>query len=160
MPVGPVPVVVKTELGRVALPLRVLPEKVGDEDRLVSETQRVQLAVRVFFQRLKPGDIELIAVVSVIAEKPDSQIGVAEDEAAEIADERLHARSDRSRIEVRAVMACASAPAKEAEHSGSVAKTDLAEEGLQRDVRVGPRIAPGGINIDDATSLGAQVIDV
>src|SRR5215475_1216592 len=131
MPVGSILVVVKTELRRVALPLRVLPEKVGDEDRLVSEMWRVQLAICVFFQQLKPGNVELIAVVSLIAEKPDSQIGVAEDEAAEIADERLYARSARSQIEARAILACPPPPAKEAEHSGRVAKTDLAEEGLQ-----------------------------
>src|SRR5262249_34953733 len=137
MPVGTVLVEVKTELRGVAFPLRVLSEQVGDEDRLVSEMKHVQFAVGVFFQHAEPGCVELIAVVSVIAKKPDPQVGVAENESAEIADERLYARSDRSRIEVRAVLAFAATPMQEPEHPGRVADANLAEDCLQRDVGVG-----------------------
>src|SRR5262249_23227212 len=138
MPVGAVLVVMKAELRGVAVPLRVLPEQVGDEDRLVPEMKRVQFAVHVLFQHPKPGDVELVSVVPVIAVKPDAQVCVAENESAKIADERLYARSDRSRIEVRAVLPPFTAT-EEPEDFGRVSKPNLAECSLQRDLRFSSR---------------------
>src|SRR5262249_24405667 len=97
--------------------------------------------------------------VPVIAVKPDAKVCVAENESAKIADERLYARSDRSRIEVRPVLPPFTAT-EEPEDFGRVSMANLAEGRLQRDLRFGSRQTSGRVNIDDATPLDAQVVDV
>ena len=106
---GPVVVVVKADLRRVALPPGVLPEQVRDEHGLIPEVRRVQLAVGVLLEHVEVGGVELIAIARVIPKEPNSQIRVAEDKAAKVADERLNARPNRSRVEVRAVAIIAAA---------------------------------------------------
>src|SRR5689334_20750074 len=83
---GPVIVVMEAELRGVAVPVRVLSEEIGDEDRLIAEVRRVQLAVGVLLQHVKISRIELIAIVGIVAKHARAQIDVAEDEAAKIRD--------------------------------------------------------------------------
>ena len=64
-------------------------------------SKRVEAAVGVLLQPVEEGQVVLVAVGRVVAEEADAEVGVAEDEAAEVADERLRAGADRDEVVVR-----------------------------------------------------------
>src|SRR5436853_4207519 len=109
----PVVVEMEAELCRIAMPVGVLPEEVGDEDGLIAEVRRVQLAVGVLLQHVEVGDVVLITIVSIITKQARAEIDVAEDEAAKIRDERLNADAHRGRMEIGIVLVFRSAALKE-----------------------------------------------
>src|SRR5262245_13736266 len=65
-------VVMNAELTRVTFPLRVLPENVRNENRLITEIPEidaVQFAVCVLLKQIEVSGVEVIAVVSKLAEQ-------------------------------------------------------------------------------------------
>ena len=51
-----------------------------------------------FSQHVERGEIVLPAVVVVVAEDPDAEVGVVKNETAEVAHERLHPDAQRNEI--------------------------------------------------------------
>ncbi len=80
----------------------VLPIEVRDTDLLAAPLRQcIEAAVRVLFALVEDGQVVLEAVRGVVAEHPDAGVGVGEDEAAEVARERLRANANRDEVEVR-----------------------------------------------------------
>src|SRR5690349_7118744 len=67
VPARTIVVEMKTELSRVAMKPGVLPEKIRDENGLVAEVRRVELAVGVLLEHIKVSCVELVTIVGVIA---------------------------------------------------------------------------------------------
>ena len=81
---------VNTELLCVAFDQEVLPIEVCDADLLSPPLMPyVEAAVRIFFQAIEECEVVLKPVGGAVAEQPYAGIGVAVDESAEIAGERL-----------------------------------------------------------------------
>src|SRR4030095_9806500 len=160
VPAWPVVVEMKAELAGVAAPQGVLPEQVRYDHRLVARVARIQFTVGVLLQHVEVGRVKLIAIVQCIAEEPCTQIDIVKDEAAKIADERLNAGTNRSRVEVRALAALAVASAQKRNSRGVVAEPNLGERVLQGDVSVQSVGPASRIDVDDAILLSVEVIDV
>ena len=82
---------VKAKLRGVALPNEVLAEDIRDQDVLMPRVERVQVRVSVLFAHVEKREVVLHAVVTGVAKEARAEIGVGENEAAEIRDERLDA---------------------------------------------------------------------
>src|SRR5437867_3073143 len=160
MPARPVVVVVIAELRCITFPKGILAEKVGDEHDLVPELAAIQFTVRVFLQHVEAGGVELITIASVIAEEPDSQVNVTEDEPSEIADEGLDARANGGRIEIGTFTLSAAAPAQERQKSGCISQPNLGKRILEGNIAVGSRVAAAYINVDDTVFLSVEIIEV
>ena len=91
MPAVVVEVGHETEFAGVTFPNQILPENVRDINLLVAPAELVQVGISVLLQHVEGGDVVLPAVVVVVAENARAQIGVVENETAEIAHERLNA---------------------------------------------------------------------
>ena len=81
----------ETELAGITFPNQILPKDVGHVNLLFTPTELIQVGVRVLLEHIEGGDVVLPAVVAVIAEDADAQVGIVENEAAKIAHERLNA---------------------------------------------------------------------
>src|SRR5207244_2962061 len=90
----------KRQFVRVSLPNYILPENVGCINLLRTPAELVEIGIGVLLQHVESGDVVLPAVVVVIAENTNTEIGVVENEAAEIADERLNAGANGNEIVV------------------------------------------------------------
>src|SRR5579864_9005840 len=88
----------KTQLAGVTFPKQILPENISDVDLLLAPAELVQVGVSVFFQHVERGNVVLPAVVVVIAENSDAEVGIVENETAKIAHERLNADAQRNEI--------------------------------------------------------------
>ena len=98
MPTGVVEICQKTELAGITFPNQILPENIGQVNLLLTPTELIQIGVRVLFEHVEGSDVVLPAVVVVIAEDADAEVGIVENEAAEIAHERLNAGAQRNEI--------------------------------------------------------------
>ena len=136
--------VVDAELLRVAVDEEVLPVEVGDGDLLIAELQRVQAGVGVFLQPVEDGQVVLVAIGGVVAEDAHAEVRVVEDEAAEVAVERLRADADGDEVVVRR----------------EVAQLPFVEELLQREVAVGARRAAADVGLDEAVLAQMDVVEV
>src|ERR1044071_1373587 len=107
---------------RVAGREKVLPVDVGHGHALLAQlVEDVQAGVGVLLQPVEEGQVVLEAVGGVVAEQAKTEVRVGEDEAAEVAGERLHAGPERDEVVVRR----------------EVAQLALVEDLLQRDASVG-----------------------
>src|SRR2546421_7733540 len=116
MPAVVVEVGEKRELTGITFPNQILPENVRGINLLRTSREFVEVGIRVFLEHVEPGNVVLPAVIVVIAENPDAEIGVVENETAEIADERLNAGAQGNEIVV----------------VGKIAQMEFAERFLQR----------------------------
>ncbi|PYI60085.1 MAG: hypothetical protein DMC59_04040, partial [Verrucomicrobia bacterium] len=89
VPAGGVEVGQEAQLAGVTFPNQILPENVGDQNLLITPAKLIEVGVGVLLEHVEGGDIVLPAVVIVIAKNARAQVGVIENEAAEIAHERL-----------------------------------------------------------------------
>src|ERR1041384_8167761 len=89
-------------LGGEAGPDEVLAVEVADQHVLVPRREGVQPAVGVLLQHAEEGQVELVAVGLQVAEDAHAAVDVVEDEAAEVADERLGAKGHRDEVVVGA----------------------------------------------------------
>ena len=90
----------ETELAGVTFPNQILSENVRDVNLLLAPAELVEVRVSVFLEHVEGGDVVLPAVVVVIAENTNAQVGVVENETAEIAHERLNAGAHGNEIVV------------------------------------------------------------
>ena len=137
-------VVVQAHLGRVAGEEEVLAVIVGDEDVLMAALEGIQFAVGVFFLLVEEDQVELVAVGQARAEDADGAIGVAENEAAEVAGERLRASPDGDEVVV----------------GTQVGDLALHEVFLEGEPGPAARRALAHIGADHAELLHVQVVDV
>ena len=84
-----VAVVVNAALRGIAGEDKVLHVVVADQHLLVAIGERVQPGIGVLLLLIEVGDVELLLVGVAVAEQPHAAVDVAEDEAAEVAGERL-----------------------------------------------------------------------
>ena len=115
----PVAHVVDAELLRVAVDEEVLPDRGWrwpPADR--GARSRVEAGVGVLLQPVEDGQVVLVAIGRVVAEEADAEVRVGEDEAAEVAVERLRPGADGDEVVVRR----------------EVAQLPLVEELLQREL--------------------------
>ena len=84
---------VKAELCGVAFGEEILSVDIRDEDPLIARVELVEVRVGVLLAHVEEGEIVLKPVVIQVAENPDSEVGIIEDEPTEIAHERLHAEA-------------------------------------------------------------------
>ena len=75
----------KVELTGVACPKKVLPIDVQDVDLLVAQIEFIEVRISVLLEHLERGHVPLPAVIVVIPKEPHAEIGVVENQAAEIA---------------------------------------------------------------------------
>ena len=130
---------------RIAGPDEVLPEIIQDAEVLAAGVEHaVQAAVGVLLERAKVDDVELVAVGAEIAEEPGAQVVVAEDEAAEVAGERLDADARRDEVVVGA----------------QVAEVVLDEQLLEAHLAVQAGRALPDVDVDHAGVPGVEVVDV
>ena len=124
---------------------KVLPVEVGHEHFLPAPLpQRIEPAVGVLLAAVEEGEVVLIAIRGVVAEEAHAGVGVAEDEAAEVAGERLRAGADGEEVVVRR----------------EVAQLALVPDLLQREKAVGAPGAAPHVGLDDGVLLDAQVVEV
>ena len=97
-----------------------------------------------FSQAVEDGQVVLVAIRGVVAEEAHAEVRVGEDEAAEVAGERLRAGADGDEVVVRR----------------EVAQLALVEELLQREAAVGALGAAAHVGLDDGVLLDAHVIEV
>ena len=71
---------------------------VGDHRVLVAVVEEIQFAVGFLLGLVEPQHIELITVREAAAKQTHGTVGVAEDKAAEVADEELRAATDRDEV--------------------------------------------------------------
>ena len=64
----------------------------------VAAVELVEIGIRVLLHHVERRDVVLPAVVVVVSKNPDTEIGVVENEAAEIAHERLDAEPRRHEV--------------------------------------------------------------
>src|SRR5689334_23168309 len=76
----------EAELARVAFPNQVLPKNIRDVDLLIARIELVQVRIGVLLAHVEGGEIVLPAIVVVIAEKADAEIGVVKNKTAKVAD--------------------------------------------------------------------------
>src|SRR5438105_5499716 len=88
----------KRELAGVTFPNQILPENVRGINLLRTSREFVEIRIGVFLKHVEPGDVVLPAVVVVIAENPDAEVRIVENETAEIAHERLNAGTKGNEI--------------------------------------------------------------
>src|ERR1700737_3982563 len=89
----------KRQLARKTFPNQILPEKVRDKNLLAASfIDRVQIRVGIFLAHIEGGDVVLPAVIVVVTEKANAEIGIVENETAEIAHKRLHADAQRDEV--------------------------------------------------------------
>src|SRR5581483_4470157 len=92
---------VNAEFLRIPAPEKVLHVQVGNSNLLAAPLEvRIESAVGFLFAAIENRDVVLIAVGCLVAEEPDSKIRVGENEAAEVAAERLRAGPYRQEVEV------------------------------------------------------------
>ena len=92
----------------------------------------------------KYAEVPLVAVPAPGAEQPHAEVGVAEQEPAEVAVERLDAGAHRDEVEVGA----------------DVEQLDLAERLLQREVLAPPRAAFLRRDVEDVALAHVDVVEV
>ncbi len=141
---GLVAQVVERRLRGVARHQEVLAVDVGHRHLLVAGVEGVEAAVGVLLQPLEERQVELVAVRLVGAEEARAEVGVGEEETAEVAVERLDAGAHRDEVVVR----------------GEVGELQLAEQLLHRDEAVRAAGALAHVGVDDAVLGHAQVVDV
>src|SRR5207244_7452789 len=88
----------KRELTGITFPDQVLPENIRDVDLLFARIEFVEVGIGILLAHVERGEIVLLAVVVVIPKNADAEIRVVENEAAEIAHERLHTDAQRNEI--------------------------------------------------------------
>ena len=98
VPAGVIEIGQESQLAGITFPNQILPENVGDQNLLITPAKLIEVRVSVLLEHVEGGDIVLPAVVVVVAENADPQVGVVENEAAEIAHERLDAGAHRNKI--------------------------------------------------------------
>ena len=132
----------ETQLAGVAFPNQILPKNIRDQNLLVAPTELIQVRVGVLLEHVEGGEVVLPAVVVVVAEDADAEVGVVENEAAKIAHERLNANAQRNEIVV----------------IRQVAKVDLAERFLKREEFLFPRCAVLRIRIHHIALFHVEVV--
>src|SRR5207302_9205546 len=98
MPAVVVEVANKRELTGVTFPNQILPENIGDIDLLLARIELVQVRISILLAHVERGQIVLPAVVVVVPENPDAEVGVVENETAKIAHERLYRDAHRDEV--------------------------------------------------------------
>src|SRR5205823_958677 len=93
VPLAAVEVRMKAELRGVALPNKILLEDICDKDLLVARVEFIQVGIGVLLAHVERDHIVLPEIVVVVAEDTEAKVRVVENEAAEIADERLNAEA-------------------------------------------------------------------
>ena len=86
--------VVEIELCSIAEREKVLPVEVGNDDALISPVEGIQLAVRLFLQHIKEGEVVLVAVIAQTAKQARPKVRIIKNKTAEIAIERLDTELD------------------------------------------------------------------
>ena len=81
---APVVVVMQARLNRVAFGEEILPKEIGDVNILRALVETVETAVGIFFELMKVGEVELIAIVAERAEDARAKIVIGIDEAAKV----------------------------------------------------------------------------
>src|SRR2546423_241989 len=98
MSAGVIEIGQKAQLARITFPNQILSENVSYVNLLFAPTELIQVRVSVLFEHIEGSDVVLPAVVVVIAENTNAEVGIIENEAAKIAHERLDARPHRNEI--------------------------------------------------------------
>ena len=129
-------------LERVSGHGEVLDVQVRDADALVAKVRRVEAAVRVLLEHLEAGHVPLEAARSPRAEQAHARLRILEDEAAEVAEERLDAGADRDEVVARP----------------DLPQLDLADQLLRPDVIVLAVGALRDVDVDDAALAHRQVV--
>src|SRR4029077_1965397 len=140
---GVVFVVVYAELPRIPLEEEILPVEIGDDDFLVSQRERVQPAISIFFQEVEVSNVVLIEIGFQVAEKSDAGLFVHENEPTEIAVEPLDARANGNEIIVRA----------------EVVDLHLRKRLLQSKMRIEARGAGANIDVDDTEFSHVEIVE-
>jgi hypothetical protein len=91
---------VEAGLGGVAGMEKVLPVDIGDRHHLAAAVEGVELRIGVLFAEVENGEVVLPAVASVVAEEAGAEVGVVEEQAAEVAVEGLRAELDGAEVVV------------------------------------------------------------
>src|SRR5262249_47416816 len=137
-------IVMHAPLGGVAGEDEILAIVIRDHDLLMAIAEGVEAAVGVFFLLAEPDEVELVAIREVVAKEAHAAVDVAEDEAAEVADERLAARANGQKIIV----------------GRQVGDLVFGEPLLQREERAIADGAAPDIGADDAELVDLQRVDV
>ncbi len=142
---APVMVIMDAELVRPAeAAQKILEISIRHQDLLVATLQPVELAVGVFFEHVEAGEVPLNLIVVPVPKKATAEVGIAEDQTAEIRRERLDASPNGNEIVIRA----------------DVGDVDLAQGLLQGEIEPGAVRAGGGADVDDAAFVSPKIIDV
>ena len=141
---GLVVVVVKAQFCRVAWEDEVLAIVVGDEDVLMSVVEGVEKAVGVFLDVVEEDQVELISVGEPGPEETNAAVGVAEDEAAEVAVEVLVSCPDGHEVVVGA----------------EVCQFVFEEVFLEGDVIVDASRPFADIGVYDGQFIGIEIVEV
>ena len=89
---------VETQLCGVTLGEEILAKDIRDQDPLVTRIKAIEIGVSVLLEHLERGEVVLPAIINVVAEEARAEVGVVEDETAEIAYERLNPKSGRHKV--------------------------------------------------------------
>src|ERR1039458_3175273 len=141
---GVVAVVMETEFRGIALGQEILNVHVPDVDLLMARFEGVQTAVRVFLQKIEPGQVVVDPVRTQISEDADAGLLFGENKSTEIADELLNARPDGDEIKIRA----------------HVVDLGFDKTFLEAGMGIEPVGAVANVNIDQASLAGLQEIEV
>src|SRR4051812_1493060 len=82
MPAVVIEVAEERELAGVTFPDQILPEHIRDVDLLFPRIEFIQVRIRVLLAHIERGEIVLPAIVVVIPEDPNAEIGVVKNESA------------------------------------------------------------------------------
>src|SRR5256885_16162083 len=125
---------------RESMAKKVLPVDVRDQHLLAAPLpQRIEAAVGVLLAAVEEGQVVLEAVRGVVTEEAHAGVGVAEDEAAEVAGERLRAGADGEEVVIRR----------------EVAQLPLVPDLLQGQKAVSAPGASAHVRLDDGVLLDA-----
>src|SRR5258705_8594664 len=98
MSAGVVEISQESKFPSVTFPNQILSESVGYVNLLFAPTELIQVGVGVLLEHIEGSDVVLPAVIVVIAKDADAEVSIVENEAAEIAHERLNAGAQRNEI--------------------------------------------------------------
>ena len=137
--------IVAVEQQGVAGPDEVLPEVVHDAEVLAARVEdAIQPAIGVLLEGAKVDEVELITVGAQVAEDSGAESVVAEDEATEVAGERLDAETRRDEVVIGA----------------EVAEVVFDEQLLEAHLTVQTRRALPDVDVHHAGVPGAEIVDV
>src|SRR5579872_226533 len=141
---GIVAVVMETEFCGVAFEKRVLNVDVSDINLLMARIERIQSAVRVFFQKIKVRQVVIDAVRAQISEQAYSRLLLGENKPAKIANELLDSCADGDEIKIRT----------------QIVNLGLDKSFLQAGMRVETISPVANVNVDQPALAGLQEIEI